>query len=82
MSNDSVVQALIAAFSLSAAILAFDADERARRLAPFVGLAGQPVWLYFAWKASAVGVGITAAAFTIVYLNAAVRSVQAWRRAS
>jgi hypothetical protein len=48
-------------------------SARARRWAPFVGLAGQPAWLYAAWQTGQVGMGIVVVAYTVLW------AVGCWR---
>ncbi|NKB63956.1 MAG: hypothetical protein GKR95_24635 [Gammaproteobacteria bacterium] len=41
---------------------------KAERLAPFVGLASQPVWLYETYTSMQMGMFINSCAFTLVWL--------------
>lgn len=66
------LQALIAASGLAAIALLQFGSARARRCAPFIGLAGQPAWLWHAIDTHAPGVLIVSAAYTVVWLAGCV----------
>jgi hypothetical protein len=75
--NGDVVQAGLAVFGIASLFMAMGHDERARRWAPLVGLAGQPFWLIFASRTNAWGLMFTIAAFSAVYAHGAWRQ---WKR--
>lgn len=68
-----MTQLLLALFGLASAYMAMGTrSERARRWAPFVGLAGQPCWLAFAWSLpedKRWALVVISSAFTVVYLR-------------
>lgn len=70
------LQIWIAATGLAAIALLQFGSARGRRLAPFIGLAGQPAWLLHAIDAHAPGVLAVSAAYTIVWLAGCVREIQ------
>lgn len=71
-----LLQAWITLTGLGAIALLQFGGERARRWAPFVGLAGQPAWLWHAAESQAVGIGVVSAAYTVVWLAGCVREVR------
>ena len=75
-----MIQAFIALFGLVALHLAFDKREARRRVAPFVGLAGQPFWLLETWRLGATGMFVVSVACTAVYLAAAITWRPSWLR--
>ncbi|HRP27459.1 MAG TPA: hypothetical protein PLG77_03395 [Burkholderiaceae bacterium] len=62
--------------SARAARLAQFGAARARRWAPFLGLAGQPAWIWHAIDAQAVGVLVVSAAYTVVWLAGCVSEMR------
>lgn len=69
-------QIFIAVFGLSAVYLSMVSEsERARRLAPFIGLAGQPFWLYATGSAQQWGMFALCCAYTVVYAKGAHRAL-------
>jgi hypothetical protein len=78
----ALVQFAIAAFGLTAIVMAMSDHVGARRWAPVVGLAGQPFWAIFAVGADAYGVVLLTIAYTGAYLvgfNAQWRPLHWWR---
>lgn len=65
-------QAVLALCSLAALWLALDGRVEHRRLAPFVGLAGQPFWFIESLRLGATGMLVATVAYTLVYLVHAV----------
>ena len=74
--NGALIQAGLAVFGLTAVALSQLGNDRARRWAPFVGLAGQPFWFLATW--GQWGVVAVVAAYTIVWAAGCWRSV--WLR--
>lgn len=70
------LQIWIAVSGLAAIALLQFGSPRARRCAPFVGLAGQPAWLWYAIDAHAPGVLVVSAAYTVVWLAGCVMEIQ------
>ena len=70
------LQIWIAASGLAAIALLQFGSPRARRWAPFIGLAGQPAWLWYAIDAHAPGVLVVSAAYTVVWLAGCVRELR------
>ncbi len=66
------LQAWIAVTGLAAIAMLQFGGARARRWAPFFGLAGQPAWLWHAIDIHAPGVLVVSAAYTIVWLAGCV----------
>lgn len=71
-----LLQLYIAATGLAAIVLLQWGGERARRWAPFIGLAGQPAWLWFALRSDAAGVGLVSLAYTLVWAAGCVREAR------
>lgn len=67
----NLLQLGLAVFGLTALHLSMGTSERGRYLAPFIGLAGQPLWLLFAWWHGAWGLFLLSLAYTAVYLRGA-----------
>ena len=65
-----MTQLLIALLGLTSIIFALSDDARLRKLAPYIGLASQPAWAWFAWQTGGWGLGALVLAYTLVYLNA------------
>lgn len=76
MTTLAIVQSWIAASGLTAIALLQFGSPRARRWAPFIGLAGQPAWLWYAIDAHAPGVLVVSAAYTVVWLAGCVRELR------
>lgn len=70
------LQICIAASGLIAIALLQFGSARARRAAPFIGLAGQPAWLWYAIDAHAPGVLAVSAAYTVVWLAGCVKEAR------
>lgn len=70
------LQIWIAASGLAAIALLQFGTPRARRWAPFIGLAGQPAWIWHAIDAHAVGVLVVSVAYTVVWLAGCVREAR------
>lgn len=70
------LQIWIAASGLAAIVLLQFGAPRARRWAPFIGLAGQPAWIWHSIDAHAVGVLVVSAAYTVVWLAGCVREAR------
>jgi hypothetical protein len=66
---EALVQLFIAVFGLSALWMAMGRNDRLRKWAPLVGLAGQVSWAIFAWQTGGWGIAILVVAYTLVYLN-------------
>ncbi|MEY5097760.1 MAG: hypothetical protein RJA36_479 [Pseudomonadota bacterium] len=76
MTASLLLQAYIAVTGLAAIVLLQWGGERSRRWAPFIGLAGQPAWLWFAAHSGAAGVGLVSLAYTLVWAAGCVREVR------
>lgn len=70
------LQIWIAASGLAAIALLQFGTTRGRRWAPFIGLAGQPAWIWHAIDAHAVGVLVVSAAYTVVWLAGCIREAR------
>lgn len=68
----------VAITGLLAIMLLTLGNGRAQAWAPFIGLAGQPAWLYLAIEARAPGMAMVTLAYTFVWLAACVRAVRTW----
>lgn len=66
-----IVQLALAFFSLSALWMAMGKDAQSQRLAPLVGLAGQPFWVWYAFTAGAWGLLAISLAYSAVYARGA-----------
>ncbi|MBH2008306.1 MAG: hypothetical protein I8H71_01265 [Xanthomonadaceae bacterium] len=66
-----LTQLALAFFGLSAMWLAMGTSARSRRVAPLVGLAGQPFWIAFAISAEAWGLLALSLAYSAVYVRGA-----------
>lgn len=80
-----MLQACIAVFGLAAMLLALDEDPRLREFAPFVGIVGQPFWLWFVFDTyqqhvPVEGIAFITIAWTFVYARACLRQLRKWRR--
>lgn len=80
MSDDGLagmlLQVWIAATGLGAiALLQFGRGD-ARRWAPFIGLAGQPAWLWHAVDADALGIGMVSAVYTVMWIAGCVKEMR------
>lgn len=64
-----MTQLLIAAFGLTSIWLAMGNHPTGRKLAPVIGLAGQPFWAWFAYESNAWGLAALVMAYTLVYLR-------------
>lgn len=71
-----MLQAWILLSGLTALLMLQLGSARVRRWAPFVGLAGQPAWLWFAVDTHAAGVLGVTLAYTAVWV---IGCVKAWR---
>ena len=67
-----MTQLFIALFGLTSIWLAMGNNPTGRKLAPLIGLAGQPAWAWFAYQSNAWGLGVLVGAYTIVYLRGAL----------
>lgn len=74
-----ITQLFIALFGLTALYLSLNGGDRARRWAPFIGLAGQPFWLSATFGAGQPGMAILCLAYTMVYAIACAKQIRAWR---
>lgn len=72
-----LAQLFIAVFGLAALALALSEKEAQRNRAPFVGLCGQPFWLYVTGSTHQWGMLAISLAYTALYLHAVV---VLWRR--
>lgn len=66
-----LAQLFIAVFGLAALALALSEKEAQRNRAPFVGLCGQPFWLYVTGSTHQWGMLALSCAYTAVYARAA-----------
>lgn len=81
-----MLQAGIGVFGLIAMLFALGNHPQRRALAPFIGLAGQPFWGWYAYTAQqkgvdSSGVALITAAWTCVYAIACWRQLRRWRHA-
>lgn len=76
-----IVQLLIAALGLSSVYMSLLMPEGswARKLAPVVGISGQPLWFYVTWSAKQWGMLVLSLAYTLVYVAAIYRQWGATR---
>lgn len=74
-----MTQALIAVLGIAALWLALSADPRKRRAAPWIGIIGQPAWLWATWSAGQWGIFGLTVAYTGVYLIACAVQIRAYR---
>lgn len=75
---DILANLYVAITGLLAILLLTLGNHRAQAIGPFVGLAGQPAWLYIAFSTKAMGIGVVSVAYTFVWLAACVRAVKTW----
>ncbi len=64
-----MIQFALAFFGLTALYMATGSNPKARKLAPVVGLCGQPFWLIFAISTDAWGLCALSLAYTAVYIR-------------
>lgn len=64
-----MTQLFIALFGLTSIWLAMGRNATGRKLAPVIGLAGQPFWAWFAYESNAWGLAALVMAYTLVYLR-------------
>lgn len=76
MTGAIALQIWIAVTGLAAIALLQFGGRRARGWAPFIGLAGQPAWLWHAVDAHALGIGMVSAAYTVVWVAGCVREMR------
>ena len=74
MSTTAIVQALLAALSLTTLYMSMGDNPRHRRAAPFVGICAQPFWLYSTIQAGQVGMVLLCLAYTSIYAMACWRN--------
>lgn len=60
-------QIAISVFGVSAIWLSQDTKPLLRRIAPVLGLAGQPFWLYSSWTADQWGIFLLSIAYTVAW---------------
>lgn len=70
------LQAWIAVTGLAAIAMLQFGGARARRWAPFLGLAGQPAWLWHAADTQALGIGAVSAAYTVIWMAGCVKEMR------
>lgn len=68
-----LLQLWIAATGLLAIVLLQSDNRAARRIAPFVGLAGQPAWIAFTYQADAIGALVLTLGYTLVWMGGCVK---------
>jgi hypothetical protein len=69
-----VANAYVAIVGLAAIGLATLGNERGRAVAPFLGLSGQPAWLYLAIETKMPGIVVLTLAYTAVWGMGCVRA--------
>ena len=74
-----LLQLWIAATGLVAIVLLQFDNRTARRIAPFVGLAGQPAWIAFTYQADAIGALVLTMAYTLVWMGGCAKVLREWR---
>lgn len=62
-----MIQLFIALFGLTSIWMAMGHNTTGRKLAPIIGLAGQPFWLAFALDTAAWGLLLLVGAYTVAY---------------
>lgn len=67
-----MIQLAIGLCGLLALSFAMCDNPTLRKWAPIIGLLGQPAWALFAYQTGGWGLGVLVAAYTLIYLRAAV----------
>lgn len=70
-----LIQIWIAITGLAAVALLQFGDERQRRAAPWIGLAGQPAWIAHAQQTEALGVAVVVVAYTVLWMVGCVATI-------
>lgn len=73
---DHLIQAWILFTGVTALLLTIHGNELGRILAPFIGLAGQPAWVWSAYQADQMGILLVTGAYTLVWLSGCVKSIR------
>jgi hypothetical protein len=76
LGHPSVQQAVIFVSGAGGIWLSQDARPRVRRLAPWVGLLGQPLWLIATWSSGQLGMLLVSLAYTAAWLRGIVSSAR------
>lgn len=64
-----LVQLAIAITGVAAAWINHDPQERTRRWACLIGLAGQPFWLWATWQAGQLGMLAVTVGYTVAFMR-------------
>lgn len=67
---DSIIQFCVAVIGLASIYAALHASQAVRKLAPILGLVGQPFWFYVTITAEQWGMVALCLAYTVVYVRA------------
>jgi hypothetical protein len=67
--TDTIIQVALAVLGLTSLYLATGRWPVGRYLAPFIGLLGQPFWVWFSIRQDAWGLLVISVAYTFVYLH-------------
>lgn len=73
-------QLVIAATGLMALGLLMGDNRFCKRLAPWIGLVGQPFWLWETWHATQAGMFLLSCGYTLIYLFGCWDSVRSLKR--
>ena len=69
-------QIAIAVFGVGALFLQYSNSEKLRRLAPWVGLAGQPAWIYTAYSTQQWGMLFVTLLYTVGWARGAIKNIR------
>jgi hypothetical protein len=75
-----MIQLFIALFGLLALVMLMSTNPTHRRLGPFVGLLGQPLWLASTWGAQQYGMFALSIAYTLAYAIPCLAHLFAWSK--
>lgn len=81
VANVAPEQLFIALFGVGAITMQYSPRSRMQFLAPFVGLASQPFWLYAAWTASQWGMLFVSTMYTFAWIRGVRRNLKERRNA-
>lgn len=77
---DIYFQVWLAFTGVLALVLALHGNPTGRLFAPWIGLAGQPAWIYVALHTHQIGVLLVTLAYTGVWISGCVRSLRTTAR--
>lgn len=76
---DALVQLAIVLFGVGALFLQYADCPRQRHLAPWLGLAGQPAWIYAAYTSHQWGMLFVTVAYTVGWMRGIWKNIQVSR---